>query len=78
MKALEYPKVFKVLLNGGYIVVAGKAYMVVTRTVAQVGHITERMFRELTEKEVIKRVPERDQRGNNYEYRYWGLKHETD
>ena len=71
MKALEYPKVFKVLLDGGYIVVvAGKTYSVVDGG-NMVGHITEKMFRALIENEVIKY---RDTvRGHNYEYQYWEL-----
>lgn len=71
MKALEYPKVFKVLLDGGFIVVvAGKTYSVVDGG-HMVGHITEKMFRALMENEVIKY---RDVvRGHNYEYCYYEI-----
>lgn len=79
MKALEYPKVFKVLLNGGHIcAIVGNnktTYSVVTGNGGSlVGHITEKQFRELNLNEVIEHHIDCDQRGNNYEYRYWGLK----
>lgn len=77
MKALEYPKVFKILLDGGYIVVAESkkrtTYLVVTGTVAMVGHITEKMARALMENEVIVHHEEKDQWGVNSWYSYWGL-----
>lgn len=77
MKALEYPKVFKVLLNGGHIcAIVGNnktTYSVVTGNGGSlVGHITEKQFRELDLNGVI--GYEGNQLGNNYEYRYWGLK----
>lgn len=72
-KALEYPVVFKALLDGGYITSTHyvqrkteyKVFQKTERTARMVGHITEKQFDALVAQRVIKPTSQnRDKWGN--------------
>ena len=61
-KALEYPAIFKVLLNGGYICksvpVTRKAEYELYLHGDYVGHITQNQFEQLVHQDVIESDPQ--------------------
>lgn len=84
-KALEYPVVFEILLNGGHICVRHPVMGAVKYTVHShkpsgplcSGHITEKQFAQLVEHHIIAERPNgnKDKYGNVY--RYWLLEGES-